>query len=172
MCLPVSAVLQPGETMTTYWGQHGLSGQLVSPGTYFLNGQPFQIGATNFGIAPLGSPHPGSSRPLQLCAPNQPNAAYVMAASFSSTNGIALGCGRVLPLDEDLLLAASISGSHTFPGFIGTLDNLGQTVAPQIVLPPLPSLVGIRFQLAAVTIDPTAPCGIGDISAAVSVVIE
>jgi hypothetical protein len=40
------------------------------------------------------------------------------------------------------------------------------------VLPPLPILVGIAFDLAFVTIDPTTACGWGNTSGAVRVTIS
>jgi hypothetical protein len=157
-------LLPPGETYTGWWMQNDGLGAQVPPGVYDVGGQPFALGATAAGLAPLGAPHVGVARNVVLAAPSQPDAAYVLAAAFGSTTGIALGCGRTFPLDADALLGLSVSGSPLFANFVGTLGPTGTTTAPAVVLPSLPWLVGIAFELAFVTLDATAPCGIGAIS--------
>lgn len=171
ICAAVIVFLPPGETFTSWWDQRDQNGQPVLPGVYFVGGRPFAIGASTSGLSMLGAPHVGVARNVELTAPGQAGAPYVLAASFSATNGIPLGCALTFPLDADPLLGASISGSPFFPGFVGVLDNDGRTTAPAIVLPKQPWLIGIAFDLAFLTIDPTAPCSVGRVSAPVSATI-
>lgn len=168
----VELPLPPGETVTSYWDQTDGLGQPVPPGIYYVNGRPFDVGATNIALATLGSPHVGARRSIELCAPGQPNAPYVLAASFSSSVGLPLGCGRQFPLDGDALLVASLTNQSIFPDFLGALGADGRTSQPAIVLPATATLVGIPFDLAFVTADPLAACGIGLISAAVHTIVQ
>ena len=172
ICLFAELVLGPGETSTTHWNQTDMFGLPVAPGVYFVNGVPFDVGAASAALRPLGSPHTGTSRAIELASPADAGAPYLLAAAFSSSFGIPLGCGVHFPLDFDFLLVDSLGNPTVFPNFTGTLDAAGRTSAPAIVLPPLPILVGIAFDLAFVTIDPTTACGWGNTSGAVRVTIS
>lgn len=172
LCALAILALPPGETVTTYWNQTDAFGAQVPPGVYVVNGQPYDLGASQLGLAPLGPPHPGATRSIELCATNGADVPYALAASFGSAAGIPLGCGVDLPLDFDWLLVESLTNAAVFPDFVGVLDADGRTQAPAIVLPPLAVLVGIGFDLAFVTLDPGAPCGFGRASSARHVVVE
>lgn len=172
ICAQVELLLPPGETVTTYWHQTDASGQQVPPGLYHVNGVPFVIGATELGIQPLGQPLRGAIRSIELCATNGAGLVYAVGASFTATAGIGLGCGVHLPIDHDWLLGESLTNSAVFPDFVGMLDAAGRTSAPAIVLPALPILQGITFQLAFVTVSPAAPCGFERASHAVAVTIQ
>jgi len=171
-CAPFPAMISTGGRLTIWWNQQS-GGQQVPPGVYFVNSTPYDIGNFNIGITMLGAPHPGTNtRNVHICAPSQANAPFLCAAAFSSNVGIPLGCGRTFPLDPDALFAASLGNSTVFPSFVGTLDPAGKTDVPAIALPPLNALLGIAFEIAAVTVETAAPCGIGAISAAVPVVVQ
>jgi hypothetical protein len=172
LCMQVELLLQPGETFTTWWSQQDQNGAPVPPGTYYVNGRPYAVGAVELALQPHGAPHPGSSRHVELCATNGGNVPYALAAAFGGSVGIPLGCGVHLPLDFDWLLVESLTNPAVFADFVGVLDADGRTSAPAIVLPPLPILNGITFDLAFVTLDPGAPCGFGRASGAVQVTIQ
>ncbi|MBL8730394.1 MAG: hypothetical protein JNM25_18395 [Planctomycetes bacterium] len=172
ICLQADLLLPPGETVTSYWNQTDLAGQQVPPGIYHVNGRPFAIGNAELALAPLGAPHPGASRSIELCATGGAGLVYALGASFSAGAGISLGCGVHLPIDFDWLLVESVTNAAVFPGFVGALDADGRTAAPTIVLPPVPWLAGITFQLAFVTLNQAAPCGFERASGAVQVTIQ
>lgn len=172
ICLFAELELAPGETVTTWWDQRDQNGAPVPPGLYFVNGVGYVVGAVELGLHPLGSPHVGHERHIELCATSGANVPYAVGASFSSQFGIPLGCGVHLPLDYDLLLVDSLTNAAVFPDFVGVLDGDGRSSAPAIVLPPLPFLIGVSFDLAFVTLDPGAPCGFGRTSAPMTVEIR
>lgn len=172
LCAFAELALEPGGTVTTWWNQLDMNGVPVPPGLYYVNGVPYVVGAVELGLHPLGSPHIGHERHLALCATNGANVPYAVGASFSSQFGIPLGCGVHLPLDYDLLLVDSLTNAAVFPDFVGVLDGDGRSTAPAIVLPPLPFLIGVTFDLAFVTLDPGAPCGFGRSSAPMTVEIR
>jgi hypothetical protein len=172
ICLAVELLLAPGEVVTSYWSQTDEFGQQVAPGLYFVNGVPYAVGTTDAALLPLGSPRTGFERHVELSAPSQPNAPYVLAASASSLLGIDLGCSRTFPLDFDALLAASLTNTNVFKSFVGTLDANGRTSEPSIAVPANPALVGIAFELAFMTFDFSAPCGVGVVSAPYVVTVD
>jgi hypothetical protein len=172
LCLGAELPLPPGETVTTRWYQADMFGQQVPPGIYYVNGRPYDLGNAELALQPLGAPHVGASRSIELCATNAAGLVYALGASFSATVGIPLGCGVHLPIDFDWLLVESITNGAVFPGFVGALDADGRTSAPTIVLPPVPWLVGITFDLAFVTLSPAAPCSFERTSGAVQVTIQ
>ncbi|QDU83383.1 hypothetical protein Pla163_04820 [Planctomycetes bacterium Pla163] len=162
-CMQVLIFLPPGGVGVLSWNQTDNSGQQVPPGVYSVNGLLYDVGATDCALMPLGAPFAGARRAVHLCAPAHPDAFYVLAASGSISTGIPLGCGRTFPLDLDTLLLQSIAPSAVFTDFIGQLDAFGTTSAPAMDVPAQPSLVGVSFHLAFMTLDPTAPCGVGAI---------
>lgn len=172
LCLAVELQLPPGETVTTWWDQRDQFGVAVAPGVYHVNGVPFDLGATAAALRPLGAPHPGASRSIALASPNDPNATYLLAAAFSSNFGIPLGCGVTFPLDFDWLLVDSLTNPVVFPGFVGALDADGRSTAPAIVLPPLPVLLGISFDLGFVTTGSATACGWSRTAGPVAVTIS
>jgi|GEM_PF-2650162 len=170
-CLFVIQFLQPGDAAFMSWPQTYSGGAPVPPGVCFVNGVPYDVGATDAALLPLGRPFVGAERHVQLSAPSQPDALYVLAASATATTGVPLGCGQSFPLDFDALLLQSIAPSNVFLDFIGQLDAFGNTYAPAIHVPAIPSLSGSPLFLGFMTFDPTAPCGVGVVSEAVKTVI-
>lgn len=170
-CLQVIQFLQPGDVGVMYWPQVFTTGGPVPPGVYDVGGVRYDVGATDAALVPLGRPFIGATRSIFLTAPSQPNAPYVLAASGSSTFGVPLGCGRTFPLDFDALTLQSLTATNVFHDFIGTLDVAGQAYIPSISVPVQPSLAGLQFELAFLTVDMTAPCAVGVISDAVSTTI-
>lgn len=170
-CLQVIQFLQPGDVGYMSWHQTYSDGTPVPPGIYNVGGILYDIGATDTALLPLGRPFVGATRHIQLSAPSQPDAVHVLAASVSAGFGIPLGCGQTFPLDFDALLLQSIAPSTIFLDFIGQLDAFGNTTAPAIHVPAIPSLSGSALYLGFMTFDPTAPCGIGVVSDAVQTTI-
>lgn len=162
-CLPVIQILHPGDVGVMYWPQVTTQGTPVAPGIYDVEGVLYDIGAAEAGLVPLGRPFLGATRSFFLTAPSQPNAPYVLAASASANVGVPLGCGRAFPIDFDALTLLSLSGAP-FGNFIGTLNSIGETSTPSLAMPFLPSLVGLDLYFAFLTVNQTAPCGIGVIS--------
>jgi hypothetical protein len=164
-CLQIAVLLEPGEVYVSYWGQNDDFGQPVPPGLYFVNGQPFDVQPTHAtGLVALGRPRLGLTRGFELCSPADAGRVYALAASSGTTVGIPLGCGLTFPLDFDALLLDSLTNPAVFPNFIGVLDAAGRTSDPRIVVPFLPSLAGIQFDVAFAVLDPNVPCGVTRVS--------
>lgn len=166
-CLQVIQLMQPGEVGVMHWPQTFSDGTPVPAGIYFVNGVPYDVGATDAALVPLGRPFIGAKRYIQLSAPSQPDAVHVLAASATANVGVPLGCGQTFPLDFDALLLQSIAPSTVFIDFIGTLDAFGNSYAPAIHVPAIPSLAGASLFLGFLTVDPISPCGVGVVSDAV-----
>ena len=172
LCPAVILTLQPGESYTTWWSQHLDTGQLAPPGVYFVNGVPYDTGAAEAAVVPLGEPKVGETRSFFLTAPSDPDALYLLALAGSSTTGIPIGCGLTFPLDLDPLLLASLTNPVTFQNFQGNLDPDGQTDRPALAVPADPTLAGLPVDLAFATLDPMGPCGVGSLSAVRSATIQ
>ena len=103
---------------------------------------------------------------LRLSFPGSAGHAYVVAFSFTGyTPGLPLPDGRVIPLVLDTLALLTAQGA-IYPfltGNVGVLNASGTAVAV-LNLNGLP-VQGIRLWAVALTIDPAAPLGIGQISA-------
>jgi hypothetical protein len=88
-----------------------------------------------------------------------------VAASGGFSTGLPLGDGRLIPVDYDALTTYSLSASQpNFIGALGTYDATGHYGGYHLVIPNLPALTGIGFDLIAVTLDPAASNGIEEIS--------
>jgi len=121
--------------------------------------------------AVVGLLTPGSRATIRIKASGDPNRGYVLGASLGTTPGIGTARGTI-PLNPDPLLLASLSGSPMFHSFAGVLDASGRADA-YIDIPGLrPGLVGARFFVAFVTLDPAQPAGIATISGAVPVFVQ
>ncbi|MCB9899131.1 MAG: hypothetical protein H6825_14095 [Planctomycetes bacterium] len=106
-------------------------------------------------LALSGSASIGTSEQLDLELPSGEGLVYAVLASFSSTSGLALPDGRVLPVDYDALMLHSLAFPNTgfpFVGFQGVLGP-GATASASIVLPANPTLVGIPLHFACLTLD-------------------
>ncbi|MEZ5977775.1 MAG: hypothetical protein R3F34_06110 [Planctomycetota bacterium] len=170
-CTQVFILLAPGDVYTSYWNQNDGMGLQVPPGVYLVNGVPYDLGAANCALRPLGAPYVGATRHVELCAPGHGGEVYVLVASASTTTGIALGCGQVFPLDYDALMFQSLYNPAIFGNFVGTLDANGRTNAPAISVPAQPFLSGFTFQLGYITLDAQAPCGVGALCAPVATTV-
>ena len=95
---------------------------------------------------------PGQAFTLMVSSPNEPGAAYVMAASFGFGPGIPLGQGRKVFLSPDALFYYSLQNTGIFSGFQGLIGPKGEAIA-SLRIPNLPQLSGLRFFAAAVTIN-------------------
>ncbi|QDU65442.1 hypothetical protein [Engelhardtia mirabilis] len=113
-----------------------------------------------------GSPAvPGGFINLTFDAPGYAGVPYAAAASFGTFPGIPISSGvppvpNVVPLNPDGLFNLSLTASGTFVNFFGLIGAGGS--APGIVIvPPDPTLSGLSFYVAFVTIATSpAPWGV------------
>ncbi len=179
-CTLQLAITAPGGTFSTSWPQIDAQGNQVLPGSYVVevmlpdgtsHQHPITISpSTTPAVAPIGVARTGTTRNYGLCAPSQPNGAYLMLASLTANQGFATCSGR-FPLDADPLLFHSATGQAPFVGFAGPLDARGETTAPALALPQLPALVGLPLHFAFAAVDPSQPCPVAAISTAQRIVI-
>ncbi|HKB14609.1 MAG TPA: VCBS repeat-containing protein, partial [Planctomycetota bacterium] len=94
---------------------------------------------------------PGGTVQLQAELPAQPGQAFHLLLSASVATGFPLGTRRV-PLDLDGLFVASL-GNYSLAGF---LDGTGRATRT-VTVPPDPSLSGLTFYAAVVTLGPGVP---------------
>lgn len=113
---------------------------------------------------------PGSTGTVVIRRPQDFGLAYQAACAFGTTPGIPLG-SRTIPLEPDGLFTWSLMTPAVFVGFSGTLDALG-TAQTSLVVPPLPTLSGTPFFMAAVTFDQAAPNGVRTISPALPLQVQ
>jgi len=106
---------------------------------------------------------------LALFAPNDAGQVYVCGSSLGSVPGVPVDT-RVIPLNLDGLLLASLVVPGVFANYQGVLDNSGRAGA-MIHIPSSPALVGVSFYTAFLTIRPGVPSRIGAISDAVLLMI-
>ncbi len=118
-----------------------------------------------------GSSQIGQTTILDLQATRSALRTYVTVVALAQTPGIALPSGRVFPLAPDALFQACLSVPAVFQAFVGVLDGAGRGQA-RIAIPPLPELRGLTVHAAFFTLQPEAPEGIRDISAASSVTFQ
>jgi hypothetical protein len=103
---------------------------------------------------------------VRISFPGDAGRAYALAFSFSGyTPGLPLPDGRVVPLVLDTLALLTAQGPVPpfLTGNVGVLNASGSAVAV-LNLNALP-VKGIRLWATALSIDPAAPLGIGQISA-------
>jgi hypothetical protein len=177
--------VSPGTVYFAPWNQVDDFGNPVREGTYRIDvdvpdpwtglvsieSHTVVVSGKNPSIAPRGVPRIGLARGYQLTATQFPLKQYVMLASLSTTVGIGT-CAGTLPLDADPLFMMSLTApGSTFAGFTGTLDIFGKSISPTLSLPNDPTLVGLPYHLAFVTLDPTSPCPFSSISSVESLVI-
>ncbi|HEX5050821.1 MAG TPA: N-acetylmuramoyl-L-alanine amidase [Planctomycetota bacterium] len=99
----------------------------------------------------------GQATPFLLSLPTEAGLEYWLCASLGYQPGLVLPLGSLLPLDYDVLLAASITpGSPFFVDFLGTL-SAGGTAAPVLNAPYLPLLAGLPVWFCGFTLSPMAP---------------
>lgn len=177
------AVLQPvaaGGVYTTVWNQQNFLGAQVPPGNYTIevtlpsgpSVQSVNIATTeDMGTAQLGAIKIGRTRQLGVTAPADGGFLFVTAAAFTPGPAI-LTCGGLVPLAADALLTLTLTPGNGFMnGNSGTLSPTGDSTAPSITLPNLPSLIGLSFWVASVAVDPAAACNVRSISQAMFVTV-
>lgn len=103
----------------------------------------------------------GTPLAVQWVAGASPNMPYQAAAAFVEGT-IPIGT-RFIPLAPDALFFLSLTQPALFQGMAGTLDGSGNANG-QVNVPAIPAIAGVPFSLAFVTIDGSAPQGIGAIS--------
>lgn len=103
-------------------------------------------------LAPRAAPVPGTTYPILVSFPLEPGAAYVVALSLALRPGFSVPGGRVVHLRPDGLFRLSLVNPAVFRGFQGRLDAKGEAVA-RIAIPASAQLSGLRFFVAAVTLD-------------------
>ena len=168
LCVDLPVMLQPGQSFSFDWDQTDTAGNPVDPGTYYIvpKGDPSQAPAVQISAAidgalsVLGTTKLGLERDLYLTAPEFGGTSYLAAASF--TAGSLPTCGGTIPLAHDALLALTLDPANPFlTGGVGILDAQGQTQAPTLDMPLLPTLAGISVELAFLVFDPAIDDGCG-----------
>jgi len=115
------------------------------------------------------NPPPGGNVTFTLRFPQDAGRSFVAAASFGIYPGIRVADGRIVPLNLDPLLLASVAAnSPTFVGFSGVLDGLGEA-RPVLNIPARSTLSGLEFLVAGVSLSGGA---IGSISNPVRIRIQ
>ncbi len=123
-------------------------------GVTLIGGGPFEIGA------PVE---------LTLCAPEAPNQFYLIAASFGTT-GFSLQ-GFHIPLNPDFLFSLSLSPNPYMHGFVGVVESSGLAFA-EMELPIDPTLAGMQFYLAGMTLTVNPAPTLSGVSPPLSALIE
>ncbi len=102
----------------------------------------------------IGTPSIGSQVTFKISDPNNPNSVYGSALSFGTNQGIPLGDGRALPLNNDgafyysVAYPQQIGLSNTF----GLLNNNGNGEF-YWTIPNNPSIIGVNISIAFISVD-------------------
>lgn len=154
-CIQVIVPVGPNGTFAFTWNQHDSSGQQVPPGPYWFEvrtwDQGFQQLSINWfciSIQPAGAPsltatgpaRVGLQTPLQVHAPSEPGAIWVVACSLDCNNPIAIP-----GLDVCLSLPIFL---EPFTTPLGVLDASGDSSGLELVVPntPLALWQGLHVQ--------------------------
>ncbi len=100
----------------------------------------------------------GTTFEIDLHFPGGVGLFHILLASFVTTPGIALPDGRELALFPDILFDLTLAEPDG--GVFGNFQNflgVGATQTATVSLPNSPAFVGLTFNLAAVTVNATAP---------------
>jgi hypothetical protein len=121
------------------------------------------------GLLSEGLVTPAGQAQLTYCDAMAPGLQALGALSLGTTPGIAIG-SRTIPLNYDSLLIQSVGGvpgaTSPLSGQLSAEGLLSSTIGP---VPPV--FVGAQFYSGFVTLDPSAPFGIGTISNAVALTV-
>ena len=101
-------------------------------------------------VVAAGDPTPGSTLSLRFSELSSAGDLYLAGASFSTSPGIPTPAGMV-DLTPDMLFTISQLVPSIFRNFTGVLDGNGSALA-SVNVPGAPSLKGLRFYIAFVTI--------------------
>ena len=170
ICPSIFITVGPGLPHTTKWNCVDSSNKPIQPGTYFVeiiwgankskHYAPFQVVASLPNTQPLLSTTTATTRgkPLGLTinSANQPNANYVIAASFTANTGFQLTPTARIDLDQDGLFWFSLAlpTGPIFQNFQGVLDRTGIAKATMAV-PAITALQGAQLALQGVTVQGT-----------------
>jgi sugar lactone lactonase YvrE len=108
-----------------------------------------------------------NDRVIHLDFPGQAGMPYVFALSLAGYfPGVTLPDARVIPLNVDPLLLLTARGAlpPVLLNNIGLLSAQGRATVQLDLNPLTPAISGIRIWMAAITLDPAAPLGIGRVS--------
>jgi hypothetical protein len=173
-CIQVPANLFPGAVLANSWPQQDDNAQQVAAGTYTVDVfLPAGTVSTAVTIAPnvqaamttIGPTRIGKTRQLFLTSPQDGGFPYVVGASGPPVSGGIPTCHGLVPLEVDAILMLSLGPNPFFSNFTGTLDFFGNSPAPLVTVPNDPTLIGVSFNLAFVTLAPNAACPVRSISA-------
>ncbi len=170
ICPSIRVVVGPGAPYTARWNAQ-VGGKPIGPGTYYVETRwrPINTGSfmphfTPFRVDPAVTNDPvlsstsaakrGANLGLKLFSPNQPKAAYIMAASFTTNTGLTLSPTQHLALDVDFVFWLSLATPHgpIFTNFLGSLDAFGNATAG-VNIPNIPVLQGAQLAIQAVVAD-------------------
>jgi hypothetical protein len=178
--IPVS--LPPFQSKKWTWDQKDMNLAQVAPGAYEARLRyftttgpidlkaPFTIDSAVLSVS--SQPTPGATVRFGLSAPRAPGRVYQVALSFGTSPGIPLAGGRLIPLNVDHLLFASLTvGPPLFNQFLGVLDRSG-TGAARLAVPNQSALIGVRFHTGFAAFDHPAPGGVLTFSDAVPLQIK
>jgi hypothetical protein len=151
-CIQVIVPIAANGTFSFTWDQRDATAQLVPPGTYWFETRVWDSGFTTLSIdwfclsiQPAGVPaltasgpaRLGLSTPLQVTAPTEPGALWIVAASLSSNNPIFPGACLSDPIFFE-----------PFTAPIGVLDGSGLSSGLALLVPSSPVALyqGIHVQ--------------------------
>lgn len=137
---------------------------VAMPGIASVNG--LTIAGSRY-LSAATRPEVGKAFHLRLSSPTEPGNPYVAAVSFTFKPGFAVN-GRTIHLNPDALFFYSVSNSGIFSRFQGSLSAKGEAF-PQILIPSMKALSGVRFYAVALTI---GKGGVSKISEPVGVTIH
>ena len=170
LCAQIPQTIPAGGIYIIQWDQTDSAGNQVALGTYTIEvNVPTQglqqrqitiVSGAQAGISPLGVHKTGTTRPLVVCSPQDPNAGYLLAAALNQSPGFPLCPGVSVPLAFDFLTQLSLDPNNPFfNNFVGTLDSTGESPqnGPEIAIPNIPSLAGFSFHLCALVVT-SGPC--------------
>ncbi|MCB9892516.1 MAG: VCBS repeat-containing protein [Planctomycetes bacterium] len=118
-----------------------------------------------------GSPAVGSSVSIDIESLGDPNIVYLCGLSGGSSPGLRLADTRVIPLNGDSLLSATLSPNQVLTNSIGVLDGGGRS-SLYLHIPSDPVLRGAMVYTAFITVDLSANSLVRRISAALPIVIQ
>jgi len=180
--LPVMIPVPPLATQQWTWDQKDGNSQQVKSGTYearisyWTSSQKvtlktlFQIEQVTLTVS--GKATPGGRITLNLHAPTSTGRLYQLACALGTKPGIPLPGTRLLELNADPLFFLSILYPYPiFDNFSGITSKSGYGTG-YINIPNSKILIGVTIYTAFVTLDSSAPGGIGVHSASKTINIQ
>jgi hypothetical protein len=170
ICPRIIRIVGPGQGFTTQWNCQ-VNNQPIAPGNYLVRIDwatsqagpysahyvPFRVDAQIPNTLPLlaasNRATRGQTLGLTVNSANQPNAGYVLAASFTTNKGFQLAPSVWIDLDQDALFWTSLAipNGPIFQNFVGVLDRTGIAKA-SVAIPSASVLLGAQISLQGVTV--------------------